>query len=167
MPGLLFGAMTRHAEFNRVAVRHAGACRRDCGLVAASLADVVLAADFCAESVITAMAGFGSAVAVVSGDSSDESVIALCPFVAGFAIGGSVVTCMAGSAASHPASPWRPHHDSSLFEVARSSLAADTDRFLNPPQRPARTPEGYDMLFLSSLKTLRAQGIALTLKSTS
>jgi hypothetical protein len=46
------------------------------------------------------------------------------------------------------ASPWWPHHDPDLFQVARRGLAAHAYRFLNPPQRPAQTPEGYDLLFL-------------------
>jgi hypothetical protein len=55
------------------------------------------------KSVITSMAGFGSAAAGVSGDSSAESVIA---FMAGYDVGGSVVTCLAGFAvAGHPHPP--------------------------------------------------------------
>src|SRR3954453_6240879 len=45
-------------------------------------------------------------------------------------------------------SPWRPYHDPGLFEVARCGLAPHAHRFLDSPQRPAQTPEGYDLLFL-------------------
>ena len=46
-----------------------------------------------------------------------------------------------------PVAGW-PQYDSGLFQVARSGLTAHTDGSLNSSKRPSQPPQRYDLLFL-------------------